>query len=82
MAKCVVIEVGDDGAVSVGAIPPGQYGNALKPAASLDDALAAARGALAGGEEQQPGAEVGPVEAAEGEAAFARGFERGPAKRY
>lgn len=82
MAKCVVIEQADDGSVMVGEVPPGQYGDSLQPAGSLDEALEAARGLLSGPTEAPEGMMSGgrPQPSAENEQAFARGFE-GP-ERY
>lgn len=72
MSICIEIEVSDDGQVTVGVCPPeeesGEPKGYMKPAQSIDEALAQAKSMLAGGQTQQP-AQAQPAQ--EGDAANA-----------
>lgn len=78
MKTCVLIDVDDRGQVSVGTYPgPLPQGVALKPAASVDEALAQAKQLL--GEEQgeaAPDQEQGEQTPAQAEGSFKQGFQR------
>ena len=66
MAKCIAIEVGDDGAVKVGELPPeaiAQYAQAMQPAKDIESAMAIAGQAL--GSKEEAG-EMGPAMAPNG----------------
>ena len=74
MPKCVAIEVGDDGAVKVGMLPPeaiGQYAEGMQPAGSLDEALNAVKSMLSGGAPEQAQAAQ-----AQAEGEFRQGFDK------
>ena len=76
MKACVLIDVADDGKVSVGTyqgdLPPEMSQN-MQPVASVDDALTAAKQMLEQGDEEQ-GETAPDNEAAEGN--FQAGFKK------
>jgi hypothetical protein len=90
LKTCVLIEVADDGNVSVGTYPgelPPQMKQGMQPAQSVDDALAQAKQLLEGGEEQgepAPDQEQGEQTAPQAEGSFRQGFHKaqpaGPVK--
>ena len=63
---CVAIDVGTDGSVKVGLLPPeaiAQYASAMQPAQSVEDAMTTAQSLLSGQPGEQapdPMAEPGP----------------------
>jgi hypothetical protein len=91
MKTCVLIEVDDQGQVSVGTYPgelPPQFKQGLQPAQSVDEALATAKQLLEGGGEEQgetaPDNETGEGQPAQAEGNFRQGFHKaqpaGPVK--
>jgi hypothetical protein len=90
MKTCVLIEVDDQGKVSVGTYPgelPPQFKQGLEPAQSVDEALAKAKQLLEGGEEQgetAPDNETGEQTPPQAEGSFRQGFHKampaGPVK--
>lgn len=69
---CVAIEVGEDGTVKVGMIPPeatAQYAKEMQPAQSVEDALGTAKDLLSGQTGEQ-------AQAASAEGGFAQGFAK------
>lgn len=69
---CVAIEVGEDGTVKVGLIPPeaaAQYADALQPAQSVEDALGTAKDLLSGQTGEQ-------AQASQDEGQFRQGFDK------
>lgn len=82
MPICIEIEVADDGQVTVGVCPPKEGGEPkeyMKPAQSVDDALAQAKSMLAGqGQQpQQPQPMQQPAQGGDAaNAAAAKAFEQ------
>lgn len=83
MKACVLIEVGDDGQVSVGTYPgdiPPDMKQGLQPAQSIDDALAQAKQLLEHGQEEQgepsPDNETGEQTPQAAEGSFRQGFHK------